>query len=93
VLLSHDVVLLVLNIFPLSFLIFGLNLAIELLSNESFTLLISHNGLLLLFVVEHGIELLNGSPLIVLVDLREHLGWRLFRADERSGVPSGGLSS
>lgn len=44
-------------------------LLFKLFSDESFALFVSKNGLLLLFVVEKSIELLDGSPLVILIDL------------------------
>lgn len=44
------------------------NLFTKFIVNQSFSLLIPQNCLFLLFVVQQGIEFLNGIPLIVLVD-------------------------
>ena len=43
-----------------------LNLFIEFASNETLTLCLTHDGLLLLFEVEQLIELLYGGPLVFL---------------------------
>jgi hypothetical protein len=63
-------------------------LAIELIANQTFSLLVSEDGLLLLFIMKEGVELLNGCPLIVLVDFREDFGGGFFRRNVRSSISS-----
>ena len=45
------------------------NLPIELVLDQPFSLLFSHERLFLLFIVKDGVEVLNGSPLILLVQI------------------------
>jgi hypothetical protein len=45
-------------------------LAIEFLLDEAFSFCLSQKGLLLLFVMEKYVELLNSNPFIVFVDFR-----------------------
>ena len=47
-----------------------LHLLVELLSNQSAALLLAKHCLLLLLVVKQSVELLNGSPLVLLSELR-----------------------
>jgi hypothetical protein len=70
-----------------------LDLSVELLSDQAFSLLVSHDCLFLFFVVQQGIELLDSGPFVILVDFGENFGWSFFRADVGSGVSSGGLPS
>ena len=46
------------------------HLLIKLSTDQSSALLLSHHGLLLLLVVQQRVELLNGSPLVLLSELR-----------------------
>jgi hypothetical protein len=46
-----------------------IKLLVELLLDEALSLTVSHEGLLLLFVVKKGVELLNSSPFIVFIEL------------------------
>jgi len=46
-------------------------LAVEFLADEALALSVAHEGLLLLFVVEQSVELLDGHPLVVLVEVGE----------------------
>ena len=48
----------------------GLNLSVEFLPDESLTFLFSEDGLLLLFIVQEGVEFLDGVPFVVFVDFR-----------------------
>lgn len=50
-----------------------LELLIKLLLDESLAFLITEDGLFLLLVVKKGVELLDGSPLILLFNLRVDL--------------------
>jgi hypothetical protein len=59
-------------------------LTIELISDQAFSLLVPEDGLLLLFIMEQSVELLDGGPFIVLVDFREDFGGGFFRRDIRS---------
>ena len=47
-----------------------LHLLVELIANQSTALLFAKHCLLLLFVVKQSVELLNGSPLVLLSELR-----------------------
>jgi len=92
-LLCHLIILFILIIFPDSLFIFSLDLPVELLSDQAFSLLVSEDLLFLFFVVQQGIELLDGCPFVILVDLREDFGGGFFRADVGSSVSSRGLPS
>ena len=59
------------------------NLSIELFLDQSLSFLLSKDGLLLLFIVEQGVEVLNCRPLVFLVQIRV-LSWR--SAGLRNGV-------
>jgi hypothetical protein len=85
-LLSHFVIFFVLVILSELFLSLGLNLAIELITDQALSLLITKDGLLLLFVMKEGVELLDGCPLIVLVNFREDFGGCFFRRHVRSSI-------
>ena len=50
------------------------HLLVKLAPNESATLLFSQDGLLLFLVVQKGVELLNGGPLVLFRELRVDLG-------------------
>lgn len=80
VLLSHLMVhaVLILHVSILVVLVF--NLLRELLPNKSLSLHITNHSLLLLLEVQQSVELLDGSPLIVLVYFTVRLGrWRSSR--------------
>ena len=47
-----------------------LELFVELISDQSTTLLLTKHGLFLLFIVQKGVELLNSGPFILLSQLR-----------------------
>ena len=49
------------------------HLLIKLSTDQSSALLLSHHGLLLLLVVQQRVELLNGSPLVLLSQFRVNL--------------------
>jgi hypothetical protein len=49
-------------------------LTVEFLLDEATALLLPHYSLLLFFVVEQSVELLDSSPLIILCDLTVNLG-------------------
>ncbi len=78
-LFSHFVVFFVLVILSYIFLSLGFHLAIELITDQAFSFLVTKNGLLLLFVMKEGVELLNSCPLIILIDFRENFGFGFFR--------------
>jgi hypothetical protein len=88
VLLSHFIIFLVLVIFSDIFLSLGFDLAIELITDQAFSFLVTKDGLFLLFVMKEGVELLDGCPLIVLIDFREDFGSCFFRRDVRSSKSS-----
>ena len=50
------------------------HLLVELASDQLASLLLAHDGLLLLLVMKQGVELLNGCPLVLLGKLRVNLG-------------------
>ena len=51
-----------------------LELLVELLTDQSAALLLTHHGLLLFLVVKERVELLDGRPLVLFGQLRVHLG-------------------
>jgi len=55
-------------------------LVVKLLSDEALPLLISEHRLLLLFVVEEGVELHDGVPLVVFVELGEAISFGILLA-------------
>jgi hypothetical protein len=50
-------------------------LTVEFLLDEATALLLPHYSLLLFFVVEQSVELLDSSPLVILCDLTVNLGF------------------
>lgn len=54
--------------------LFVTDLLVEFLANEAATFLLAHERLLLLLVVQKLVELLDGSPLVLLGDLRVDFG-------------------
>ena len=86
VLFGEVVVGLVLLLLLVVSIFFGFDLPLELLSDQAFPLGLPQKCLFLLLVVKHDVELLDGSPLVVLVDLREHLGPLLLGARDRNGI-------
>ena len=79
VLLGHFVVgsVLIALIILLCFL--RVYLFVELFSDQPLSLGISKHCLFLFFEMQKSVELLDGCPLVILVDLAVHLGWRLLR--------------
>jgi hypothetical protein len=57
-----------------------LKLFIKLLFYKSLTLLVTKDSLLLLFVMEKGVEFLDSSPLVFFFDLRVDFGLGTLRA-------------
>mmetsp|Transcript_14977 Transcript_14977/g.23188 ORF Transcript_14977/g.23188 Transcript_14977/m.23188 type:complete len:312 (-) Transcript_14977:334-1269(-) len=74
VLLGEVIVGTVLVLFVLLAVVLRFDLALELLTDETLTLGIAHKGLLLLLVVKKNVELLNGSPLVILINFGEDFG-------------------
>jgi hypothetical protein len=62
------------------------------LSYKSLPFGISEHSLFLLLIVKQDIELLNGSPFIVLIDFGEHLGLLLFGTCDGEDVSAPGNS-
>ena len=79
--------LVLLNYLLLSLFLF-LQLAVKFLSDKALSLSLAEQGLLLLLVMEEGVELLDCSPLVILSDLTVDLGPCLAR---NHGVGIGGL--
>lgn len=69
-LLSHFIIEPTLILLVLHFHLLLLDLFIKLLTNQSFPLLFSKKRLLLLLEMQERVELLDGGPLVVLIDLR-----------------------
>ena len=92
-LLCHLIVLFVFVIFSVLLSFFSHDLSVELLSDEFLSFEISEDSLLLLLVVEHGIELLDGGPLIILINFGEDLSLRLLGRGIRFSISSSRLAS
>ena len=53
------------------------DLTVEFLLDEATALLLPHYSLLLFFIVEQSVELLDSSPLVILCNLTVNLGFGL----------------
>lgn len=96
VLSLHFIVLLSLRKFSLFSRSLSSHLGVKLLLNESLALLLTLDSLLLLFVVQEGVELLDSEPFVFLVNLRVDIS--LSGVNGRSGdlahvITSTGLRS
>jgi len=63
-----------------------MELLFEFFPDKSLSFLVSENGLFLLFVVEKSIELLNGSPFVILVNLWVHFSFLGLRRCHRQSI-------
>jgi len=70
----HSVIFLSLGLFHTLGLVFLSHLVVKLLLNESLALLFALKSLLLLFVVQEGVEFLNSEPLIFFINLGVDIG-------------------
>ena len=79
VLLGHLVVGFVLIVLIILLCFLGVDLLVQLLSDQPLSFGISQHCLFLFFEMQKSVELLDGCPLVILVDLAVHLGWCLLR--------------